>query len=117
MTVNITESPVGKGAEGRRHTRHQLIDDLTITTENGLPLHGTSFEISAGGMSAATVRKLRVGEHVHLSPVVGERVKAVVRRNRGAMYGFEFTELPEHLRERITARCGGLPLFRTISDM
>ena len=117
MVGNLTESPVGQGAAGRRHTRHQSIDDLTIATENGLPLHGTSFEISAGGMSAATIGKLRVGELVHLSPVVGERVKAVVRRNLGAMYGFEFTELPGHLRERIVALCQDLPLFRTISDM
>jgi hypothetical protein len=114
MAVNLGESLVGTG--GRRHTPHQRINDLTITTENGLPLNGTSLEISAGERAAAAVGQRRVGQHVHLSPVVGERVKAAVRRYRGAIYDFESRELPEHLRERITALCAGLPLSRTISD-
>jgi hypothetical protein len=48
--VNLIDPSLGNGAEGRRHARYQL-RDLTVATENGLPLRGTGFEIGAGGMA------------------------------------------------------------------
>jgi hypothetical protein len=48
-----------------------------------------SFEISLGGISAATPNVLFMGERVELYPVMGFRVRAIVRRKNGAMYGFE----------------------------
>jgi hypothetical protein len=48
-----------------------------------------SFEISGGGLSAATSGYLEVGEQVLLFPVLRTRVRATVRRRNGSMYGFE----------------------------
>ena len=45
---------VPAGIERRRYTRHRLIVDLNISSENGTSVHGMSFGISVGGMSAAT---------------------------------------------------------------
>jgi hypothetical protein len=44
-----------------------------------------TYEISAGGLSAATPPNLSVGEKVSLSPIVKKRVEAVVRRKNGSM--------------------------------
>jgi hypothetical protein len=92
MTSNQTQnpSPAPSGIERRKHARHRFIVDLNIASENGTSMHGMSFEIGAGGMSAATSGRLEVGEQVLLYPVIRSRVKAIVRRKNGSMYGFEF---------------------------
>jgi hypothetical protein len=43
---------------------------LNISTENGASMYGMSFEIGAGGMSAATSGPLEVGEQVILYLVI-----------------------------------------------
>jgi hypothetical protein len=58
------------GIERRKHSRHRFIIDLNISTENGASMHGMSFEIGAGGMSAATSGPLEVGEQVILNPII-----------------------------------------------
>jgi hypothetical protein len=75
------------------------------------------FEMSEGGMSAATPNILLVGEHVELYPVVGLRVYAVVRRKNGAMYGFEFIGLTEEQGTKIREKCASLPLFTSMLDV
>ena len=75
------------------------------------------FEISEGGISAATPNILLVGERVELYPVVGYRVHAVVRRKNGAMYGFEFVGLTEEQSAKIRAKCESLPLFMSMLDV
>jgi hypothetical protein len=70
MASNPTESSSGArgGIERRRHSRHRFIVDLNISSENGASMHGMSFEIGAGGMSAATSGPLEVGEQVIFIP-------------------------------------------------
>jgi c-di-GMP-binding flagellar brake protein YcgR len=104
-------------AEKRRYSRHQLIGRVYVTKKDGAREAATSFEISAGGMSAATTAKLKIGEEVTLSPVAGEHVAATVRRCQGTMYGFEFTAVSEQLREKILQQCQTLPLFRSLANI
>jgi hypothetical protein len=85
QTQNASAAP--GGIERRKHSRHRFIVDLNISSENGATMHGMSFEIGAGGMSAATSGRLEVGEQVLLYPVIRARVKAIVRRKNGSMYG------------------------------
>src|ERR1700692_5120408 len=105
------------GIERRRHSRHRFIVDLNISSENGASMHGMTFEIGAGGMSAATSGPLEVGEQVILYPVVRTRVQATVRRKNGSMYGFEFLATTAELQEKILALCQTLPLFQTMADI
>jgi hypothetical protein len=90
---------------------------LNISSENGATMHGMSFEIGAGGMSAATSGQLEVGEQVLLYPVVRARLKATVRRKNGSMYGFEFLAPTAEFQEMVLALCQTLPLFQTMADI
>ena len=105
------------GIERRKHSRHRFIVDLNISSENGTSMHGMSFEIGAGGMSAATAGRLEVGEQVLLYPVIRARVKAIVRRKNGSMYGFEFLVPTAEFQEKIVALCQTLPFFQTMADI
>jgi c-di-GMP-binding flagellar brake protein YcgR len=105
------------GIERRRHARYQFIERVFITSPDGGHHSATSFEVSEGGMSAASTTVMEVQSTVNLHPVVGENVKAVVRRNQGTMYGFEFLELSEGVRLRLRALCQGLPLFRSSANI
>jgi hypothetical protein len=89
QTQNASAAP--GGIERRKHSRHRFIVDLNISSENGATMHGMSFEIGAGGMSAATSGQLEVGEQVLLYPVVRSRVKATnIARlaKRNSLQGF-----------------------------
>ena len=68
-------------------------------------------------MSAATPNILFMGEEDGLVSGDGGRVKAVVRRKNGTMYGFEFVGLSEEQREKIRKACEKLPLFQTLLDV
>jgi PilZ domain-containing protein len=102
MASNPIKDPsvAPRGIERRRHVRHRFIVDLNISSESGASMHGMSFEIGAGGMSAATSRQLEVGEQVIWYPVMRARVKATVRRKNGSMYGFEFLLPTAEFQER-----------------
>ena len=58
--INMASTPMDGssgppgGIERRKHSRHRFIVDLNISSEHGATMHGMSFEIGAGGMSAAT---------------------------------------------------------------
>jgi len=108
--------PAGEGIERRRFSRHQLIQRVFIITDNGT-FTGTSFEMSQGGMSAATLGDLHVGQEVSVKPVMGQRIKAIVRRNQGTMFGFQFIDLPSDVKEQIKALCETLPLFHTTANI
>jgi hypothetical protein len=75
-----------------------------------------TYEISATGLSAATTVPLAVGEKVSLSPVAEKRVQAMVRRNSGAMHGFELLGVATELQEKIQKLCEGLPLFQSLIE-
>jgi hypothetical protein len=105
------------GIERRKHSSHRFIVDLNISSENGTSMHGMSFEIGAGGMSAATAGRLEVGEQVLLYPIIRARVKAIVRRKNGSMYDFEFLVPTAEFQEKIVALCQTLPLFQTMADI
>jgi hypothetical protein len=51
---HIQDASGAPGIERRKHSRHRFIVDLNISSENGASMYGMSFEIGAGGMSAAT---------------------------------------------------------------
>jgi len=85
--------------------------------KNSAARQATSFEISEGGMSVACTSEMQVGDRVELTPVLGERVTAVIRRRQGTMYGMEFVELRRELQEKIKELCVRLPLFRTTADI
>jgi c-di-GMP-binding flagellar brake protein YcgR len=111
----VVQAPSGE--ERRRYSRHRMIGRLFIVLKDGTTKDATSFEISVGGISAATTHPLKVGEQVTLWPVVSERVAAVIRRNSGTMYGFEFIGLKPEIRERIQEICKKLPPFQTMLDL
>jgi len=114
----IKDPPVARsGIERRRHSRHRFIVDLNISSENGALMHCMSFEIGAGGMSAATSGRLEVGEQVILYSVIRARVKATVQRKNGSMYGFEFIAPRAKFQEKISVLCQTLPLFQTMADI
>ncbi|HTZ31361.1 MAG TPA: PilZ domain-containing protein [Methylomirabilota bacterium] len=101
----------------RRYTRHRLSAQVEIRRKQELNVDAMMFELSEGGMSAATANILAIGETVEISPVAGQTARAIVRRKHGAMYGFEFVGLSEDFRERIRNICRGLPLFTSMLDV
>jgi hypothetical protein len=119
MASNPTEPPsrATSGIEQRKHSRHRFITDLNISSEHGATMHGMSFEIGAGGLSAATAGSLEVGEQVILYPILRSRVIATVRRKNGSMYGFEFLAPTAAFQEEVSALCHTLPLFQTMADI
>ena len=121
MDENGQPLPAGAGkaddpVDRRKHTRHRFSSQVEIHREQGLDVDAMTFELSEGGMSAATPNMLSIGERVAIHTIAGQRIIAVVRRKHGAMYGFEFVALSEDEKERIRNICRGLPLFTTILE-
>jgi hypothetical protein len=108
-------------AERRRHSRHRYTSSIEVRVEDPRGRYdifdAMTFEISESGMSAATPNILLVGEHVELSPVMGFRLRAIVRRKNGAMYGFEFEGVSDQQRAHIRKQCESLPLFASMLDV
>ena len=102
--------------EKRRHARHRYIERLYVRKTNGPWYTAMTYEISAGGLSAATHAELGVGERVKLSPVMDQMVEAIVRRKKGAMYGFEFLGMNSELQGKIEALCERLPVFQSLES-
>ncbi len=71
-----------------------------------------TYEISAGGLSAATTAELQLGEKANLSPVADKCVEAIVRRKKGAMYGFEFQGVTTQVEAELLKLCEGCRYFR-----
>jgi len=98
--------------ERRRHARYHLVERVFIRKRNGSSHPATTNEISISGLSATSTAILQPGEEVHLSPVVGQQVNAIVRRKIGTEYGFEFISAPPNLISEILILCRGLLPFR-----
>jgi c-di-GMP-binding flagellar brake protein YcgR len=115
------EEAVPSNANRRKFKRHRYTQavqmHLAKPGSRDNPYQAMSFEISLGGMSAATPNVLFMGERLELYPVMGFRVKAVVRRKNGAMYGFEFVDLDEQQQAKIGKTCEGLPEFQSMIDV
>jgi len=105
------------GSDRRRHTRHRLIQQLTIKKPGGEAHRATSFEISESGLSLATTVPLQVGEEVELTPVAKATVRAVVRHSQRTMYGLQFIGLAPDLHDRLVELCRRLPLFQSMADV
>lgn len=103
--------------ERRKHPRHRYIERIYIGKADGMWFTAMTYEISAGGSSAATTTNLSVGEKVSLSPVVDKRVEGIVRRKNGSKYGFEFLGLTAQIEANILKLCEGLPLFQSLIDV
>lgn len=103
--------------ERRRHPRHRYMQEIYICRKDGIEIPATTFEISESGLSAATPNYLDIGETVELYPIVGEWVKAIVRRKVRAMYGFEFLGLTEQHTNSLRTLCAGLPLFKSMAEI
>jgi hypothetical protein len=104
-------------AERRRHALSRLVQALVISCSDKLQSSkATTSDISISGLSASSSEEFRLGENVHLFPVVGQRVAAVVRRKTGTTYGFEFTDPPDRVVADIHTLCRGLFPFRGIAE-
>jgi hypothetical protein len=89
----------------RRRLRYRFSIPITIRSTDGRAIPGISMEISESGMSAITAESLEVADTVELEPIAGGRVLAVVRRNIGRVYGFEFLDLTAEQIKRINDSC------------
>jgi hypothetical protein len=78
-------------------------------------MRGISIEISASGASAITAGSLKLNDTVELQEIVADKVLALVRRNVGKVYGFEFLNLTPDQARRITERCKLLPRYQSRS--
>lgn len=70
-----------------------------------------SIEISETGMSAVMSESLRVGEIVRVDAIGGGKASAIVRRQNGKVYGFEFLNLAWSQAREIVRTCDRLPLY------
>jgi c-di-GMP-binding flagellar brake protein YcgR len=103
--------------ERRKYPWHRYIEEIAICGKDKTEHSAMSFEISGGGMSAATPNCFPVGDQVELYLILGDWVKATVRRKGGAMYGFEFVGLTKEQKEKIRALCEKLPPFQSMADI
>lgn len=111
------EAPAVLIEERRKHSRYRYIERLYIGKKDGMWFTAMTYEISVGGLSAATTTELKIGEKVSLSTVADKRVEAIVRRKQGAMYGFEFIRISPQIQAQLVKLCERLPPFQSLIDM
>jgi hypothetical protein len=97
--------------ERRRFPRYHYSAPIFIRA-SALEGRGMSIEISECGMSLMANVSLLVGDIVELEPVGGETAKAILRRNVGKLYAFEFLSLNTAQVKRIRRTCRRLPAYR-----
>ena len=95
----------------RRHARYRFSAPITVHSSNGSAIPGMSLEISQSGMSALLGDVLTVGDRVEVEPVAGGRVSALIVRNSGKIYAFEFLHLSPAQVRRIGENCKMLPRY------
>jgi len=95
----------------RRHDRYRFSAPITVYPNGRSAIRGISLEISESGMSALFGDGLVVGDTVELEPVAGSMVSALVRRQSGKIYGFEFSNLTPAQIQRIAEICKSLPKY------
>ncbi len=105
--IEISETP----SDRRRHRRYRSSVPIIIRSADGVVKRGISIEISESGLSAITSDSLKVDDTVELEPIAGDKVQAVVRRNTGRVYGFEFLGLTAEQTQLIIESCKRLPVY------
>jgi hypothetical protein len=106
MQTNLDPREVSETPPDRRlHPRYRFSVPITIRSSNGASIPGISIEISETGISAITADSLEVNEMVELEPIAAGKVLALVRRNVGRVYGFEFLNLAPDQTQQIRASC------------
>lgn len=111
--MNLQKEKTGEGLpDRRRHPRYRYSIPLTIRSANGTVIPGISIEISESGLSAIADDSLKVNDRVELEPIAGGKIPAVIRRNKGRVYGLEFVSLTPDQAQRITERCKMLPRYQ-----
>jgi hypothetical protein len=96
----------------RRHPRYHFSVPITIHAANGVAIPGITIEISESGLSAITANPLKITDTVELEPIAGGKVPAVVQRNVGRLYGFEFLNLTAEQIQRINESCKKLARYQ-----
>ena len=89
----------------RRHPRYRYCVPINIYADAGVVIRGITVEISESGMSAIAAGALQLETTVELEPIPAGRVSAVVRRNVGRIYGFEFLNLTAEQTRQINESC------------
>ncbi len=89
----------------RRHPRYRFSVPLNIYAADGVAIPSISMEISESGMSAVTAAPLQLGATVELDSILGSKVLALVRRNIGKIYGFEFLNITAEQIRKINESC------------
>jgi hypothetical protein len=107
--------------ERRRHRRYRLAVGVTLSHIDGRPgaMQGILQEISEGGMSAFVgAGELKVEDTLNVNlalPSGRMHFRAVVRRQRGRQFGFEFIELtPEQLQQIKTSHLKMQPFISKV---
>jgi hypothetical protein len=95
-----------------RHPRYRFSVPITIRFADGTAIPGISIEISESGISAITADPVKMDDTVQLEPIAGGKVSAVVRRNVGRLYGFEFLNLTAEQTRRINESCKMLARYQ-----
>jgi PilZ domain len=112
MRTDTASSEASLGfSDRRRHVRYRFSAPITVEPNGRSAIRGMSLEISESGMSALIGDVLVVGDTVGLEPVLGSRVTALVRRQSGKIYGFEFLNLAPEEIQRIAEVCKALPKY------
>ena len=112
MKTDIASSEAPRGAfDRRRHDRFRFSAPITVHLNGRSAIRGMSLEISESGRSALIGDSLVVGDSVELEPVAGSRVTALVRRQSGKVYGFEFSNLSPAQVQQIAEVCKSLPKY------
>ena len=112
MRTDTASSEASLGfPDRRRHVRYRFSAPITVEPNGRSAIRGMSLEISESGMSALIGDVLVVGDTVRLEPVVDSRVSALVRRQSGKIYGFEFLNLTPVQIQRIAEVCKALPKY------
>jgi len=114
MKTDLVSKPASTSvSDRRRHHRYRFSAPIAVHISNGSAVPGISLEISESGISVLINHELTVGATVELEPIAGGRVSALVRRQTGKVYGFEFLNLSPAQVQRIVEKCKMLPLYST----
>ena len=114
----MNPSPIAKEVplgvpERRRFPRYRYSAPIIVRAANVPEARGMTVEISECGASIVVGASLKLDDTVELEPVGGGIASAVVRRNFGRLYGFEFLNLSAEQAGKIEEMCKMLPLYRS----
>jgi hypothetical protein len=113
----VSDEAPAPPTDRRRYRRYRFSAPISICCADHTAVPGVTVEISQSGMSIMTSGEFKPGEFVDLVPVAGSTLAAVVKRNTGRIYGFEFIDTTPQQVQRIAEMCRMLPLYRTRLDV